>query len=80
MQVSLQANDANETGKKKWAALNSASLWFFVATLLCICVIGLVIALLFVFMLLRESALAAKDLVRRKKEDARASRAKTTLL
>lgn len=75
MQVGLQANDAGEGGKGKWAALQSVSLWFSVATLLCICVIGFVISLLFAFMLLRESAFAAKDLVRQR----RASRVKTTL-
>lgn len=65
MQVGLQANTASGNGEDRWVALQSASLWFAVANLLCIGIIGLAIALLFVFMLLREFAFAAKGLVRR---------------
>ena len=74
MQVGLQANNANGNGEDRWFALQSASLWFSVVNLLCICIIGLVIALLFIFMLLRELAFAAKGLVRQNRADARVSK------
>ena len=74
MQVGLQANTADGNGEERWVALQSASLWFAVANLLCICIIGLVIALLFVFMLLRELAFAAKGLVRQDRGDMRVSK------
>ena len=74
MQVGLQANNANGNGGNRWVALQSASLWFAVANLLCICTIGVAIALLFIFMLLRELAFAAKGLVRQERVDARASK------
>ena len=74
MQVGLQANNANGNGENRWAAFQSASLWFAVANLLCICTIGLVIALLFIFMLLRELAFAGKGLVRQETVNARASK------
>ena len=79
MQVILQANNGDANGKENWAALQSASLWFSVATLLCICGIGLVISSLFLFMLLRELAFAVENLVRRKRKIAKASRARTTV-
>ena len=71
MQVGLQANTADGNGEDGWVALQSASLWFAVANLLCICIIGLAIALLFVFMLLRELAFAVKGLVRQDRGDVR---------
>ena len=79
MQVGLQANNVDQLDKDRWAALQSVSFWFSVATLLSICGIGLVIALLFAFMLLRELGFAAKDLVRRNRPYARARSAGTTL-
>lgn len=72
MQVGLQANYTEEEAKNSWSALRSASLWFSVITLLCVCVIGLVIFLLLSFMVLRELAFAGKDLIRRKRDKARA--------
>lgn len=73
MQVVLQAQgdkiDAGAAkGEYRWIALRSSSLWFSVATLLCICGIGLVISLLFLFMLLRELAFAVKNLMRRRRK------------
>ena len=74
MQVGLQANNADGKSENRWVALQSASLWFAVANLLCIGIIGLVIVLLFFFMLLRELAFAAKGLVRQDKVDIRVSK------
>ena len=74
MQVGLQANTADGNGEDGWVALQSASLWFAVANLLCICIIGLAIALLFVFMLLRELVFAVKGLVRQNRGDIRVSK------
>lgn len=74
MQVGLQANNANSNGEDRWLALQSASLWFSVVNLLCISAIGLVIALLFIFMLLRELAFAAKGLARQNRADTRVSK------
>jgi len=73
MQVGLQAS-TNGTGaidKDRWGALQSVSQWFSVATLLCLCTIGLMIFLLLLFMLLRELAFAVKDLIRRKRKGAK---------
>jgi len=66
MQVGLQANSAGAASKDNWAALQSTSRWFSVATLLCICAIALTLMLLFGFMLLRELTFATKDLIRRR--------------
>lgn len=76
--MGLQANNntADETGEDKWTALQSTSFWFSLATLLCICAIGFVIAFLFFFMLLRELAFAAKDLFRRRRRKTKASNAR----
>ena len=71
MQVGLQANSTDVKGEGRWVSLQSASLWFAVANLLCICTIGLVIALLLVFMLLRELVFATKGLVRQARGDIR---------
>ena len=74
MQVGLQANNTDGNDEDRWVALQSASLWFAVANLLCILIIGLAIALLFVFMLLRELAFAVKGLVRQNRGDIRVSK------
>ena len=74
MQVGLQANTADGNGEDRWVALQSASLWFAVSNLLCIAIIGLAIALLFVFMLFRELAFALKGLVRQNRGDIRVSK------
>ena len=76
MQVGLQAPDANGNNKGLWSALQSVSFWFSVATLLCICAIGLVISFLLGFMLLRELAFAANDLVKRRREVTKTSSAR----
>lgn len=79
MQVGLQADDVAHTARERWAALQSVSFWFSVVTLLCICAIGLIISLVFSFMLVRELAFAAKDLVRRNWENAKAQATGTCL-
>ncbi|KAL8732750.1 MAG: hypothetical protein Q9166_002531 [cf. Caloplaca sp. 2 TL-2023] len=71
MQVGLQASDADDTRiyvKDKWIPFQSASLWFSVATLLCICAIVLVMSLLLVFMPLRELAFAIRGIIRRRRQ------------
>ena len=67
MQVSLQAINNAENTQKRWVPLQSASIWFSVATLLCICIIGFVISFLLIFMVGREIAFATRDLFRRRR-------------
>ena len=64
MQVGFQAKDADESSKEKMGPF-------------AISVIRFMISLLSI-MLLRESVFTAKDIVRRKRDDARASSAETT--
>ncbi|KAL8833812.1 MAG: hypothetical protein Q9170_004072 [Blastenia crenularia] len=68
MQVGLQADGgAGGNSEGKWKTLQSASLWFSLITLLCICVLGLVIASLLSFMLLREMIYATKGVIIRRR-------------
>jgi len=78
MQVGLQATGAGGSGRDAWAALQPVSFWFCVATLLCICAIGLVISLLLGFMFMRELAYAMKDLIRRRRDSAKIWSARMT--
>ncbi len=78
MQVGLQATGAGGSGRDTWAALQPVSFWFCVATLLCICAIGLAISLLLGFMFMRELAYAMKDLIRRRRDSARIWSARMT--
>jgi len=76
--VGLQATGAGDSSRDTWAALQPVSFWVCVATLLCICAIGLVISLVLGFMLMRELAYAMKDLVRRRRDIARMASARMT--
>ncbi|KAI4191396.1 MAG: hypothetical protein LQ348_003530 [Seirophora lacunosa] len=68
MQVGLQANSSSgDQDKGQLTALEKTSLWFSIATLIGLCGVGLVLALLLVFMWTRELVYATKDLVRRRR-------------
>ena len=72
MQVSLQADGYEDRGRRQWVGLQEVSLWFSVATLMCICVIGLVLLFLLLYMLLRELSFAIKGVIRRRRYGAQA--------
>ena len=66
MQVSLAVVPVTE---EKWTILQRASLWFSVATLLCVCCTGLAMFMMLLFMVLRELRFATKDLMKRRKKE-----------
>ncbi|KAL8849548.1 MAG: hypothetical protein Q9221_005482 [Calogaya cf. arnoldii] len=72
MQVGLQAHGSRDGGKHQWVGLQETSLWFSVATLMCICAIALVLLFLFVYMLLRELLFATKGIMWRRRREAQA--------
>ncbi|KAL8880186.1 MAG: hypothetical protein Q9205_003759 [Flavoplaca limonia] len=72
MQVSLQADGYEDRGRHQWVGLQKVSLWFSVATLMCICAIGLVLLFLLLYMLLRELSFAIKGVIRRRRYGAQA--------
>lgn len=76
MQVGLQANSTGDRNRYQWVALQEVSLWFSVVTLICICAIGLVMASVFVFMLLRELVFATKGILRRQRDHAKVESAR----
>ncbi|KAI4171027.1 MAG: hypothetical protein LQ343_004564 [Gyalolechia ehrenbergii] len=67
MQVGLQANTDVHQDMHQWVVLQKTSLWFSVATLMCICVIVTAMTLLFAFMLSRELVFATKGIISRKR-------------
>ncbi|KAI4194039.1 MAG: hypothetical protein LQ346_003771 [Caloplaca aetnensis] len=76
MQVGLQADGSGNGGRHRWTALRETSLWFSVATLMCICAIGLVLLFLLVYMLLRELLFATKGVIRRRRRRTKAELAR----
>ena len=69
LQVGLAVNPSIGVNNKVWTIFQRGSLWFSVATFLCVCCIGFILAMMSLFLVFRELRFATKDLLkwRRKK-------------